>query len=301
MLDVIGTNDRNKELLDACKDKSGRKIVGTEQGHERSTSLACRDNPQHSGQFLWCGADHLGQSRSWPRAVYNAGLLDRAGFVQPRGHERQSWWSDKLMVRIFRRVGFTASTTTDPGYEALEWQRRQVLFPDGNPSSSELHEKTVEIYRNSEEVELFRNGQSLGKNATRQDGAAINRQIIYQPGTLKTVATSNGKEVATDIVRTAGKPVKIVLIPDRKSITTRFDDDSNNPGSPEIDWVAPQDVAGVLPRCRARWSFQSRRDGKCRVHGLPNGTRRLHSATCLPSPARFCNPSKNTPQRCSAC
>jgi beta-galactosidase len=227
MLDVIGTNYRDKELLDAWKDKSGRKIVGTEQGHERSTWLACRDNPQHSGQFLWCGIDYLGESRSWPLTVFNGGLLDRAGFIVPRGYERQSWWSDKPMVRIFRRVGITSATPADPGYEALEWNRRQVLFPDWTPASAEPHEENVEIYSNAEEVELFLKDKSLGRKSTREDGGALNWQVPYQPGTLKAVATRNGKEVATDLVRTAGKAAKIVLIPDRNSLTTSFDDVAN--------------------------------------------------------------------------
>ncbi len=227
MLDVIGTNYRDKELLDAWKDKAGRKIVGTEQGHERSTWLACRDNPQHSGQFLWCGIDYLGESRSWPLTVFNGGLLDRAGFIVPRGYERQSWWSDKPMVRIFRRIGNTAATPADPGYEALEWNRRQVLFNDWTPASAEPHEENVEIYSNAGEVELFLNGQSLGKKTTRKDGGALNWQVPYQPGTLKAIARTDGNEVATDMVRTASKPVKIVLLPDRPSIGTSFDEVAN--------------------------------------------------------------------------
>jgi len=227
MLDVIGTNYRDQELLDAWKDKSGRKIIGTEQGHERGTWTACRDNPQHSGQFLWAGIDYLGESRSWPLTVFNSGLLDRAGFVQARGLERQSWWSEKPMVRILRRVGVTAATPADPGYEALEWNRRQVLFPDWTPGSSQPHDENVEIYSNAEEVELFLNDKSLGKKPTRKDGGAINWQVPYQPGTLKAVATHNRKEVATDTIRTAGKPAKITLVPDRKSIGTTFDDVAN--------------------------------------------------------------------------
>lgn len=227
MLDVIGTNYRDKELLEAWKDKAGRKIVGTEQGHERATWLSCRDNPQHSGQFLWAGIDYLGESRSWPLTVFNAGLMDRAGFVQPRGDERRSWWSDKPMVSIFRRIGVTAATPADPGYEALEWQRRQVLFPDWTPADGGPHDENVEIYSNAAEVELFLNDKSLGKKATRKDGGALNWQMPYQPGMLKAVASSDGKEVASDILRTAGKAVKIEFIPDRKSLGTGFDDVSN--------------------------------------------------------------------------
>lgn len=224
MLDVIGTNYRDKELLDAWKDKSGRKIVGTEQGHERSTWLECRDNPQHSGQFLWSGIDYLGESRSWPLTVFNGGLLDRAGFIVPRGYERQSWWSETPMVRIFRRVGITEETPADPGYEALEWKRRQVLFNDWTPTSAEAHEENVEVYCNADEVELFLNDKSLGKKQVRKDGGAANWKVPYQPGTLKAVATTNRKEVATEILRSAGKPAKIALIADTQSLGTTFDD-----------------------------------------------------------------------------
>jgi len=227
LLDVIGTNYRDKELLDAWKAKPGRLIVGTEQGHERSTWANCRDNPQHSGQFLWCGIDYLGESRSWPLTVFNGGLLDRAGFVQPRGYERQSWWSDKPMVRAFRRVGVTAATPADPGYEGVEWQRRQVLFADWNPAVSEAHDENVEIYSNADEVELFLNDQSLGKKPTRKDGGALNWQVPFQPGTLKAVATRGGKEVASDVLRTAGKAAKIVLLTDRPTLGTAFDEVAN--------------------------------------------------------------------------
>lgn len=224
MLDVIGTNYRDQELLDAWKDKSGRRIVGTEQGHERATWILCRDNPQHSGQFLWCGIDYLGESRSWPLTVFNGGLLDRCGFLQPRGAERQSWWSAKPMVRAFRRIARTEATPADPGYEALEWKRQQVLYPDWNPASTEAHEENVEVYSNAEEVEIYLNGQSLGRKPTRKDGAALNWKVAWQPGTLKAVAINAGKEVSSDVHRTAGKPAAIQLVPDLTRIGTTWDD-----------------------------------------------------------------------------
>ena len=227
MLDVIGTNYRDKELLDAWKDKSGRKIIGTEQSHERSTWAACRDNPQHSGQFLWVGIDYLGEARTWPVTGYNSGLLDRTGVVQPRGLERQSWWSERPMVRMVRRIAATEKTPTDPGYEALEWKRRQVLFPDWTPAVTGPHDENVEIYSNAEEVELFLNEQSLGKKTVRKDGAANNWQVPYQAGTLKAIARSGGKEVATDTLRTAEDPAKILLATDHKTLGTTWDDVAN--------------------------------------------------------------------------
>ena len=42
--------------------------------------------------------------------------------------------------------------------------------------------------------------------------------MVYQPGTLKVVAYKNGKEWATDEVKTAGEPAKLKLEPDRNTI-----------------------------------------------------------------------------------
>ena len=225
MLDVIGTNYRDRELLEAWKDKPERKIIGTEQSHERSTWLDCRDHPQHAGQFLWCGIDYLGESRSWPLTVFNGGLLDRAGFIQPRGFERQSWWSGKPMVRMFRRIARTEGTPADPGYEALEWKRLQVLFPDWNASSSDP--QNVEVYSNADEVELILNDRSLGKKTTRIDGAALNWDVPFESGVLQAIARKGGREVARDTLRTAGKAVKLQMIPDRGALGLGWDDVAN--------------------------------------------------------------------------
>ena len=225
MLDVIGTNYRDQELLQAWKDKQGRKIVGTEQGHDRSTWLACRDNPQHAGQFLWSGIDYLGESRSWPLTVFNGGLIDRAGFIQPRGYERAGWWSEKPVVSLFRRIARTAETPADPGYEALEWKRLQVLFPDWNPGGE--GKQNVEVYTNAGEVELVLNGKSLGAKSARKDGGALNWNVPFEPGTLQAIARTDGKEVTTDTLRTAGKPAKILLQPDRMSLGRTWDDVSH--------------------------------------------------------------------------
>ena len=227
LLDVVGTNYRDKELMDAWKDKPTRKIVGTEQGHDRSSWAICRDNPPYSGQFIWAGINYLGESRSWPLTVFAGGLLDRAGFVQPRGLERQSWWSGQPMVRMVRRTAPTEPTPKDPGYEAVEWKHRHVLFSDWTPAALTPHDENVEVYSNADEVELFLNDKSLGRKPTRKDDAAINWQVPFQPGTLKAVARNKNKEVATDILRTAEKPAKIVLLADRKSLGNNWDDVAN--------------------------------------------------------------------------
>jgi beta-galactosidase len=226
LLDVIGTNYRDQELLAAWRDKPGRKIVGTEQRHDRETWLALRDHPAEAGQFLWTGVDYLGESRRWPVIGNASGLLDRTGLIRPIGRERQSWWSAVPMVALTRRIAPTVVSQYDPGYEPLTApsRRRQVLFPDWNPSNPQPHDEMVEVYSNAQEVELVLNGQSLGRKSLPPDAEPRVWHVPYRPGTLLAIARNAGQEVARDELRTAGAPAKIVLTANRSTVSSDWED-----------------------------------------------------------------------------
>jgi beta-galactosidase len=221
LLDVVGTNYRDNELLAAQRAKPARKIVGTEQGHTRQTWLSLRDNPSYSGQFLWTGVDYLGESRRWPNIGSGSGLLDRTGVAKPMGYERQSWWSDKPMVFISRRVAAERNAPVDPGFAPLD--RRPGVFADWTPTNLQAHAENVEVYSNCKEVELFLNDKSLGAKTINADASPRNWQVQFAPGELKAVARNNGKIVATGELRTAGKPVKIVLSTETKKLSPGWD------------------------------------------------------------------------------
>ena len=213
LLDVIGTNYRDEELLAAQRQKPTRKIIGTENHFDRAGWLAVRDNAPYSGQFLWSGIDYLGESRTWPATTAASGLLDRTGQIKPVAAERESWWSEQPMVLITRRTAADAPRVTDPGYEPAQQdvtRRPQVQCINWTPASSAPHRENVEVYSNCEQVELFLNGKSLG---SKPMGNATPRawQVDFEPGTIKAVAKNGGNIVATHELRTAGKPAKIVL------------------------------------------------------------------------------------------
>jgi beta-galactosidase len=222
LLDVIGTNYRDRELLAAWQAKPGRKIVGTEQRHDRDTWLACRDNPQHAGQFLWSGVDYLGEARNWPLVAAGSGLLDRTGVPKPMAYERQSWWLDRPMVHVVRRVGRNGATPADPGFEPLA--SRQVLFDDWTPSNRGPHDEEVEVYSNCPQVELLLNGRSLGSKDRNADDSARNWQVAFEPGTLRAVASSGDRVLATYELQTAGETSKILLTAERTTIAPVWDD-----------------------------------------------------------------------------
>ena len=231
LLDVIGQNYREQEILAAHAQKPSRKIIGTENTHDRNQWVAMRDHPEYSGQFLWSGIDYLGEAGRWPVIGSGSGLLLTTSLPRARAFERQSWWADPTaapMVRIARRVERTRTAPVDPGYASPTSISQTAAKPGGlpfdpttrfrptqlldwSPEDSSPHPENVEVYTNADEVELFLNGKSLGVQQRHADASPITYQVTYEPGTLKAIARIAGKEVATDELRTAGKPTHLLL------------------------------------------------------------------------------------------
>ena len=224
LLDVVGQNYRENEILAAHASKPTRKILGTENSHDRTVWLALRDHPEYSGQFLWAGIDYLGESRLWPQTTDASGLLDRTGGFKPAAYERQSWWSDQPMVYIARVVAPPPVAPTDPGYEPGVQIPVQTLFSDWTPANRAPHEEKLEIYSNCEEVELLLNGKSLGVKPLPADASPRTWSVPFEPGTLEAIGRNQGKTVASYKLHTAGKAARIWLVADRKSIAPRWND-----------------------------------------------------------------------------
>jgi beta-galactosidase len=257
LLDVVGQNYREQEILAAHAQKPQRKIIGTENTHDRNQWVAMRDHPEYSGQFLWSGIDYLGESRSWPTIGSGSGLLLTTALPHGRAFERQSWWTTTPMVAMVRRTasqrpapvdpGYANATTTDQSDAAVTPPAAAVtppvaavappaapatpppagppadptvrfsepLLADWTPKDMGPHTENVEVYTNAEEVELFLNGKSVGTDKLHPDASAITFKVPFEPGTLKAVAKSRGKIVATEELKTAGKPAQLVFTADK--------------------------------------------------------------------------------------
>ena len=242
LLDVIGQNYRENEILAAHAQKPTRSIIGTENGPDRGQWIAMRDHPELSGEFLWTGIDYLGEAGHWPTIGSGSGLLLSTSLPRGRAFERQSWWSSAPMVAIVRRVQAARQAPIDPGYanstttnqaaapDKLNKSRpaatppdptlrfAQPLLNDWSPSDRSPHIENVEIYTNAQEVELFLNGKSLGTQKLHPDASPITYKVPYSQGELKAIARTSGTIVATDILRTAGKPARILFTADTPDV-----------------------------------------------------------------------------------
>jgi len=72
--------------------------------------------------------------------------------------------------------------------------------------------KTVYVIANTDSVELFLNGKSLGVNAKSENGFVFAfSDVAFVPGTLKAVGRNAGKAEAAHELTTVGPPVAIRL------------------------------------------------------------------------------------------
>jgi beta-galactosidase len=272
MLDVVGQNYRVDEILAAHAQKPSRKILGTENIHDRASWLALRDHPPYSGQFLWTGIDYLGEAGKWPLIGRPYGLLDRTGQPYPRAWERQSWWAAGPNVHIARRVASQEKAAIDPGYESLPDSVQEPLLLDWTPRNTAPHIESVEVYTNCEETELFLNGQSLGRQKLHPDASPLQWEVPFTPGVLKAVAYNQGKPAAEDELRTAGRAARILLSPERSTLS---------PSSVVTIEATAVDSAGTrVPDATQEVSFSISGPGE--IVGTDNGSNTGHESFLLP-------------------
>lgn len=239
MMDVVGQNYRENELAEASRANPHWKVMGTENGHTRQAFLVWRDNPSIAGHFLWTGYDYLGEA-DWPEVSHDFGLFDRAGFTKPRTYERQSWWSDTPMVRVFRREHHLG---------------QGGLVDDWTPTDFDTYDEAhLEIYTNCEEVEVFHNEKSLGVKQRPDDASPVRYRLTFQPGSLKAVARNKGEVVAVHEMQTADRPSVITAAAHKSTLSKSPDDvsvvrvqlvDENGTPSPNRDQVLTFEVLGA--------------------------------------------------------
>ncbi|AVR45591.1 beta-galactosidase [Christiangramia fulva] len=196
VLDIVGYNYQEFRYDDDHKNYPKRVIYGSENGDALEAWLAVKNNDYISSQFLWTAFDFIGEAREWPNRSSGAGILDLAGKPKPDFYFRKSLWNENPMVFI----GVTNSQKN--------LNRRWNIQPVWKGKEGEI--KWISVYTNTDEVELFLNGESLGrKKGEYTPDQMIGWEVPYQTGELKAKAFNNGKEVASYSLNTPGEVNKM--------------------------------------------------------------------------------------------
>ena len=148
------------------------------------------ERPYVVGSYQWAAVEHRGEAM-WPAVCSKSGTLDL--FLQKKGafYQNKSHWTDEPMVHI---------------------------VPHWNFSGMENQEILVTVYTNCEELELFLNGESLGKKEIEKYGHG-QWNVPYVPGTLAVKGYRGGVLVAEHSRTTTGKPVKLQLTLDNTCVS----------------------------------------------------------------------------------
>ncbi len=146
-----------------------------------------------AGQYIWTGFDYLGEPTPywWPSRSSYFGIIDLAGFPKDVYYMYQSEWTTKDVLHI---------------YPHWNWEKGQIV-------------DIWAYYNNADEVELYLNGQSLGKHSKVADELHVMWRVPFTPGTLKAVSRKDGKEVLTKLINTVNQVATIRMQADRSTIT----------------------------------------------------------------------------------
>jgi beta-galactosidase len=177
------------------RDVSAYELYTADFGSSADKVFASIDrNPYVAGEFVWSGWDYLGEPTPYSasRSSY-FGIIDLAGFKKDRFYLYQSHWRPDLpMAHILPH-----------------W-----TWPERIGQATPVH-----VFTSGTEAELFLNGKSLGRKKRGEYEYRMRwDDVVYQPGELKVVAYKNGRQWASDTVKTAGVPATLVLSADRSKI-----------------------------------------------------------------------------------
>lgn len=151
-----------------------------------------------AGGFAWTGFDYRGEPTpyGWPSVSSQFGILDVCGFPKDNFFYYKAWWGREPVLHLFPH---------------WNWEERV-----GEPVS-------VWVHSNLEEVELFLNGRSQGRQKV-QPLTHLEWQLRYEPGAIEARGMQDGKVVMTSKRETVSAPITLRLSPDRNEIAADGED-----------------------------------------------------------------------------
>ncbi len=203
-----------------------------------------------AGEFVWTGFDYLGEPTPYSKQARSSyfGIVDLAGIPKDRFYlYRSHWRPDVLTVHILPH-----------------WN-----WPDRIGQNVPVY-----VYTNGDTVELFLNGQSLGKQTKAKEAGSSYygsiekyrlcfNDVNYEPGELKAVAYKDGSEIGQEVMQTAGEPARIRLTPDRKELKVNGED---------LCYCLVEVLdANYVPCPLADNLIQFKVDGPAEIAGIDNG------------------------------
>ena len=198
--------------------------------------------PYVIGEFTWTAWDYIGeaglgktvyfdedepnapkypwdllpqQTSPYPWRTANDADFDITGHRLPQGNYRSVVWGSKETYL------YSMHPNTFGKKELISLWGFPAVQESWNYKGCEGHNTELVVYSGAEEVEVFVNGESIGrKNISMERPMPYSAKFVtkYQPGVVEAVSFSNGVEISRTRLITSGEPAKIKLIPEKLSM-----------------------------------------------------------------------------------
>ena len=228
-LDVCGYNYMASRYALDAELYPNRVILGSETNPDKIgyNWPVIQSLPHVIGDFCWTGWDYIGEAGvgkndydmthamygPWPWFLAYCGDFDICGNRRPQSYYREIVFGLRaapyIAVERPDRHGIPKCTTNWTWPDVIEswtWHGQ-----DGKPT-------TVEVYSDSEDVELLLNGTSIGRKLVGEvmPFKAL-FDVTYTPGTLTAVGYRDGAETGRMSLSTAGVPAAVALKAEREA------------------------------------------------------------------------------------
>ncbi|HLP25219.1 MAG TPA: DUF4982 domain-containing protein, partial [Acidobacteriota bacterium] len=215
------------------------------------------------GGFVWAGFDYKGEPApfKWPVINCNLGIMDICGFPKDVYFFYKAAWLDTPVLHVFPHWNWSASAQGSGETAA----------------GKEGQEISVWVYSNCDDVELFLNGVSLGKQSMPPLDH-LEWKVRYAPGQLVAKGTRKGVGVETKI-ETTGAPAAIRLTADRSALAA----DNVDLAVVKIEVVDAQ--GRVVPTASNKITFTL--TGPAKLIGVGNGDPSCHEPDKASSRSAF--------------
>ncbi|MGO9326231.1 MAG: beta-galactosidase GalA [Terracidiphilus sp.] len=197
-----------------------------------------------AGGFAWTGFDYRGEPTpyGWPSINSNFGIMDMCGFPKDNYFYYKAWWTKEPVLH---------------------------LFPHWTWEGREGEEIPVWVHSNLDEVELFLNGTSQGRQKVPRLGH-VEWKVRYEAGAIEARGWKDGKLVLTERRETTGPIAALRLTADRTAIGADGED-------VVVLTVDALDSAGrALPTADNMISFKVTGEGA--LIGVGNGDPNCHES-----------------------
>ncbi len=226
-MDVAGYNYGIMRYKHDLKKYKDRVILGSETFCADAYAFyeLAKENPALIGDFVWAGMDYLGEVGigAWEYKEYADNFVNGLGWISA-GSGRVDLIGTSLGEALYTKVAFELENKpqiavvpvshTNERHSPSAWKFSNAI-PSWSWNGLNGKPAKVEVYSRAPMVELYVNGNKVGRKKFRKN-CRFNFRVNYYDGEITAVnLDENGKELARNTLKTAGDETVISVNPEK--------------------------------------------------------------------------------------